>query len=200
MRTPFPSPVPPPSPSLFRGVFVALALSLVGGATFAGLSHLVDPVTALRLVVALLGGSYGCWLISRSNARIGRVTAVAGWSAAALALVFSPITLPLYLLVHVALIWLIRSLYFHTSVLPALFDLALSGLGIAAAVWAAEQSNSVFLASWCFFLVQSFFVVIPRTLRDRSTPPAHLPDDINQPFQRAQRTAEAALRRISANN
>ena len=111
MRTPFPSPIPPPS--LFRGVFVALALSLVGGATFAGLSHLVDPVTALRLVVALLGGSYVCWLVSRSGVRIGRVTSVVGWSAAAIALQFSPIALPLYLLVHVALIWLIRSLYFH---------------------------------------------------------------------------------------
>jgi hypothetical protein len=175
-------------------------LSLLGGATFAGLSHLVDPATALRLVVALLGGSYVCWLVSRSGARIGRVTSVVGWSAAAIALQFSPIALPLYLLVHVALIWLIRSLYFHTSVLPALLDLALSGFGIAAAVWAAEQSNSVFLASWCFFLVQSFFVVIPRTLKDRSTPSAYPPDDVNQPFQRAQRTAEAALRRISANH
>jgi hypothetical protein len=183
-----------------RGVLVALALSLLAGATFAGLSHLVDPTTALRLVVALLGGSYVCWLVSRSGARIGRVTSVVGWSAVAVALQFSPIALPLYLLVHVALIWLIRSLYFHTSVLPALLDLALSSLGLAAAVWAAEQSNSVFLASWCFFLVQSFFVVIPRTLRDRSKQPACQPDDINQPFQRAQRTAEAALRRISANH
>ena len=198
MRTPFPSPIPPPT--LLRGVFVALVLSLLAGATFAGLSHLVAPATALRLVVALLGGSYVCWLVSRSGVRIGRVTSVVGWSAAAIALQFSPIALPLYLLVHVALIWLIRSLYFHKSVLPALLDLALSSLGIAAAVWAAEQSNSVFLASWCFFLVQSFFVVIPRTLRDRSKELAQPPDDINQPFQRAQRTAEAALRRISTNH
>jgi hypothetical protein len=185
---------------LLRGVLVALVLSLVGGATFAGLSHLMDPATALRLVIALLGGSYVCWLVSRSGARVGRITSVLGWSAATVALGFSPVALPLYLLVHVALIWLIRSLYFHTSVLPALFDLALSGLGIAAAAWAAEQSNSVFLASWCFFLVQSFFVVIPQTLKDRSRQPADASDETNQPFQRAQRTAEAALRRISANS
>lgn len=200
MRTPIPSPIPPPSPTLLRGVLVALVLSLVGGATFAGLSHLVDPATALRLVVALLGGSYVCWLVSRSGARIGRVTSVVGWSAGAVALMFSPVALPLYLLVHVALIWLIRSLYFHTSVLPALFDLALGGLGIAAAVWAAEQSNSVFLAAWCFFLVQSFFVVIPQTLNHRTTQPTDAADEINPPFQRAQRTAEAALRRISTNS
>ena len=186
-----------PTPSLLRGVLVALVLSLVGGATFAGLCHLMDPATALRLVIALLGGSYVFWLISRSSARIGRLTSIVGWSAAAVALGFSSVALPLYLLVHVALIWLIRSLYFHSSVLPALLDLALSALAIGAAVWAAEQSNSVFLAAWCFFLAQSFFVVIPRTLKNRST---ESPDEVNQPFQRAQRTAEAALRRSSANS
>jgi hypothetical protein len=182
---------------LLRGVFLALVLSLVGGATFAGLSHLMYPAIALRLVIALLAGSYVFWLISRSDARIGRLTSIVGWTAAAAALGFSSVALPLYLLVHVALIWLIRSLYFHSSVLPALLDLVLSAFSIAAAVWAAEQSNSVFLAAWCFFLAQSFFVVIPRTLKDRSTEP---PDEVDQPFQRAQRTAEAALRRISANS
>ena len=186
-----------PPPTLIRGVFVALVLSLVGGATFAGLSHLTDPASALRLVIALLAGSYVFWLISQSNARIGRLTTIVGWTAAAAVLGFSSVALPLYLLVHVALIWLIRSLYFHSGVLPALLDLVLSALGLAAAVWAAEQSNSVFLAAWCFFLAQSFFVVIPRTLKDRSTEP---PDEVDQPFQRAQRTAEAALRRISTNS
>ncbi len=184
-------------PSLLRGVLVALVLSLIGGATFAGLNHLVDPATALRLVIALLGGSYVFWLISRSDAHIGRLTSIVGWTIATAVLGFSSVALPLYLLVHVALIWLIRSLYFHSSVLPALLDLVLSALGLAAAVWAAEQSNSVFLAAWCFFLAQSFFVVIPRTLKDRST---ESPDEVDQPFQRAQRTAEAALRRISANS
>ncbi len=186
-----------PPPTLLRGVFVALILSLAGGATFAGLSHLTDPASALRLVIALLAGSYVFWLISRSNARIGRLTSIVGWIAATAALGFSSVALPLYLLVHVALIWLIRSLYFHSSVLPALLDLVLSAFGIAAAVWAAEQSNSVFLAAWCFFLAQSFFVVIPRTRKDRSVEP---PDEVEQPVQRAQRTAEAALRRISANS
>jgi hypothetical protein len=186
-----------PPPSLLRGVLIALVLSLIGGATFAGLSHLTDPASALRLVIAMLAGSYVFWLISRSDARIGRLTSIVGWTAAAAALGFSSVALPLYLLVHVALIWLIRSLYFHSSVLPALLDLVLSAFSIAAAVWAAEQSNSVFLAAWCFFLAQSFFVVIPRTLKDRSTESS---DEVDQPFQRAQRTAEAALRRISANS
>lgn len=185
------------SPTLLRGVLVALVLSLLGGATFAGLSHLIDAAAALRFSIALLAGCYVFWLISRSGASIGRVVAAVGWSAAATALWFSPAALPMYLLTHVALIWLVRSLYFHGGVMAALMDLALSGLGIAVAVWATEQSHSVFLASWCFFLTQSFFVLIPRLQKDRLAPAL---DDHSQPFLRAQRTAEAALRRMSANH
>jgi len=36
----------------------------------------------------------------------------------------------MYLLVHLGLIWLIRSLYFYSSVLSALADLGLGGLGL----------------------------------------------------------------------
>ena len=90
-----------------------------------------------------------------------------------------------------------RSLYFYSSVLPALTDLMLSGLGLAAAVWAAGQTGSVFLSLWCFFLVQALFVVIPTRIRRRHSESSLGPDGLDR-FQRAHRSAEAAVRRLSS--
>ena len=69
-----------------------------------------------------------------------------------------------YVLIHVGLLWLVRSLYFYSGVLPALLDLGLSALGLAFAVWAAGRSGSPLLALWCFFLVQALHVCIPAAI------------------------------------
>ena len=90
-----------------------------------------------------------------------------------------------------------RSLYYHSSVIPALMDLGLSGLGLAAGIWALVQSGSFFLGFWCFFLVQALFVAIPNSMQRNSKEPEWGSDDA---FHRAHRTAEAALRRLSAGN
>ncbi len=60
------------------------------------------------------------------------------------------------------MLWLIRSLYFYDSVLSALVDLGLTGVALVTAIWAWLASNNLFLAFWCFFLVQALFVLIPR--------------------------------------
>jgi len=60
-----------------------------------------------------------------------------------------------YVLVHVGLAWLVRSLYYYSGVLPALADLGVSVLGTVFAVWAANRSGSAWLAFWSFFLVQA---------------------------------------------
>jgi hypothetical protein len=79
-------------------------------------------------------------------------------------------------------------------VLPALADLGLSVLGTAFAVWAAQRSGTAWLAFWCFFLAQAFFVLIPSSLSARAGKPAR---EADQAFNRAHRAAEAAVRRLS---
>jgi hypothetical protein len=96
-------------------------------------------------------------------------------------------------LVHVGLIWLVRSLYFYSGVLPALADLGLSVLGAAFAVWAAQRSGSAMLAFWCFFLVQAFHVLLPTAIAERGQPA----DDADLKFNRAHTAAEGAIRRLS---
>jgi hypothetical protein len=157
-------------PSFLNGVLLALALSLSAAVGFAALTTVMFPGLVIRLLIAGLG-------------LIGAVAAA----------FFSP-SLLVYLTVHVGMVWLIRALYYTAGVLPALLDLGLSALALAAAVWAAGQTGSVFLAVWSFFLVQALFVVMPRSVRD----PAPLKDGVrDDEFERAHRNAEAALRRLS---
>ena len=185
------------TPSFFNGVLLAFALSFFAAVAFAALTLVWMPGLVIRLVIAGLGLAYILYLFRHSGERVGRVTTVVLWTLGTLAAwVFSP-SVAIYLLIHAGMVWLIRALYFASGVVPALLDLGLSGLALAAAVWAAGQTGSVFLAVWCFFLVQALFVAIPRCLRnDVPRSDAVCADD---PFERAHRNAEAALRRLTAN-
>jgi hypothetical protein len=183
-------------PSFLQGVLIALLLSFFGAAVFVTLKLLLAPALLLRTVIALLAFAYVLYLLGRSRERVGRVVCIMLWTLiAAVAWAMQP-PLLIYVLVHVGLIWLVRSLYFHASILAALADLGLSALSIAAAVWATTQSQSLMLALWCFFLVQALFVVIPSTLKP--APRAQPRAGSGQDFQRAHRCAESALRRMHA--
>jgi len=183
-------------PGFFGGVAIAFMFAVVGAALFASLTPWFAPSLAIRLISTVLGGSYTLYLLWCSGERTGRIVTVATWCMSAAMIGWLAPALPQFLIAHVALIWLVRSLYFHSSIVTALYDLGLGTLALAIAIWAAKSSNSLFLTTWCFFLVHALFVVLP------SGTPAAAPADAgnNQPFQRARRSAEAALRRLVANS
>lgn len=184
-------------PTFLEGVSVALAMGIAGGALYAALTTLLPAGTVLRLLIAGTGLGYIVYLLSRSRERIGRITVLAAWGLLATAAWFSSPPLLLYLVVHLGAIWLIRSLYFYSSVLSALADLALNGLALAAATWAVTRTGSVFLGIWSFFLMQALFVGIPDSMRRRTCTHAsrHVRADR---FQHAHRVAEAAVRKLSS--
>ena len=74
-----------------------------------------------------------------------------------------------YALIHLTSLWLIRSLYFHASILSTLLDFGVIALGLAVALWALIHSGSLLLSLWCFFLVQAVFVAIPGRIRPAPT-------------------------------
>ena len=182
-------------PSLGAGLVTALVLSACGAALLAAMTPLFGLATALRAVVALLGFAYVLYAVGRSGERVGRVTTVACWVVVASAAWLAGLPLAGYVLVHVGLVWLVRSLYYYSGLLPALADLGLTVLGAAFAVWAAQRSESAWLVLWCFFLVQAFHVLIPASLTQRDKRALDSGDDA---FARAHRAAEAAVRRLSS--
>ena len=182
-------------PGFFHGVVVAAVLAFFSSAVIATLTPFVGIGSVLRLVIPALGLAYLLYLFSQSTERLGRVTTISLWSALAIVTWWVSPPLPLYLLIHVGAVWLVRSLYFYTGVLPALADLGLSALSIAAGAWALSRSGSAFLATWCFFLVQALFIAIPASVQARKKTAAANTQD-NQSFERARRQADQALRQL----
>lgn len=185
---------PRPQPASFlEGVLLALI-----AATAAAVLHSVlplvlgaSPALSLNLITTLLALGYLLYLLGRTAAPAGRLVSAVLWmliTAGCWALSPSPWTL---MLVQAAGLWLVRALYFQSSMLGALLDLGLMLAGLATALWAAMHSGSVFLAVWCLFLIQALFVLLP------SAPVApREPCEQSRSFDQARRVAEAALARL----
>jgi hypothetical protein len=182
-------------PSFIQGVIVAAVLGFFASAVVATLTPFVGLGAVIRLVIPALGLAYLLYLFSRSTERLGRITTLALWSVVAAATWWFAPPIPLYLFIHVGAIWLVRSLYFYSGLVPALMDLGISTLSVSATVWAITRSGSVFLATWCFFLVQSLFVTIPPAVKRARDVKGDMPAD-NETFERARRNADQALRQL----
>lgn len=184
-------------PTFLEGVGLALAASLSGAILFSALTPVIGHPALLKLLIAGLGLTYTLYLLRRSGQRLGRVVTLSAWFlfSAILWLLDPPLTL--YLLLHIGLIWLIRSLYFYSSLLSALADLGLSGLGLATASWALLQTGSLLLGIWCFFLLQALFCTIPAEMKKRPAPTGAGGNPADH-FHQAEQAAEAALRHLSS--
>ena len=182
--------------SFLHGAGIALALSLVGSILYTVLTPLLSGSTVLRMLIALLGLSYVIYILACSGAKTGRVTALLVWITVATASWFAAPPLVIYLLIHAALIWLLRSLYRYSSAFSALLDFGLSALSVAAAIWALFWSGSLLLAIWCFFLVQALSVSIPRSIQRRRAN-RQLKPDHDENFQRAYRAADKAIMSVA---
>jgi hypothetical protein len=182
-------------PSLGAGLVAAFVASACGAALLAAFAPWLGTAGALRAVIALLGFAYTLYVIGRSGERVGRVTTIVCWLVISGGAWAFGLPLAGYVLLHVGLVWLVRSLYHYSGLLPALADLGISLLGAAFAVWAVQRSGSPWLAFWCFFLVQAFHVLIPATLTQHGNAGPDAGDDA---FARAHRAAEAAVRRLSS--
>ena len=98
-------------------------------------------------------------------------------------------------LIQAAMIWLVRSLYFHGSLISAALDFGLVSAGLAAAAWAMINTGSLAAALWSFFLVQALFCWLPNLAQ----PSADAAQDRGQAssFQSAHRIAQDAVRKLS---
>jgi hypothetical protein len=184
-------------PSFLEGAAVALIASVAAGVLFIVLGSVLAAGPVLRFLITVLSLAYVIYLLSRGGHRVGRVTTLLLWVPTAAGLWLAGPPLWLFIGAHLGFVWLVRSLYFHSSALSALGDLGLTGLGLAAAVWAALQTHSFFASVWCFFLVQALFVLIPPRVSKKTERSAG--DTAGEDrFQRAHAAAEAALRKLSS--
>lgn len=185
------------TPGILEGTSVAIIASLASGVLGALLPILVSNATSVRIVIASLALAYLLFLLKRSAERSGRVLMMVAWLIVTLSGWILDISLLGFVLSQATTIWIIRSLYFHSSILPTLLDLGLIAFGLTASAWAILQTGSVVLAIWCFFLSQSLFGLIPNfggsrvSFTDFNT--GH-----HDRFQSAHRVALDAVRKLLA--
>ena len=180
--------------SFWRGVLLAIVISVVGAVLHTVLAKLLGNTSSLRVVILMAGLSYVLALLANGPRQSGRVVAALAWLAlAGLLLVFNP-PLTLWLLLQTGFIWLLRSLQRYDSLIPASADALFSGFALAAAIATAQHTHSLFLALWSYFLVQALAAFIP-------TRPAAAPEAAaavgETDFETSYRNAETALRRLS---
>ena len=182
-------------PSFIEGVVVALIVCVIGSIGYSIISIFCSTADTWRILIAVISFGYSIYLLGRSQQRTGRIIVLTIWSLMSVALWLFETPFNHYALIHLVSIWLIRSLYFHASILYALLDLGLIALSAAIGFWALQHSGSLLLSLWCLFLVQALFVAIPgskKTARsDQSTSNNHAK------FQQALRTAQSAMNNLS---
>jgi hypothetical protein len=179
------------------GVVVALVSSLVGTAVYYVLSSMFADNLVIRLLISGLTLTYVLYLLNRSNEKIGRITVIAAWSVITIITWLVWPSAPIFILINLAVIWLIRSLYFYSSLFSSFADLVLTAISIAIAFWAASHTGSLFLSLWCFFLTQALFVLIPSSMK--ATQMKTAATNSNTDFNHAYKTAEAAVQKLSTN-
>lgn len=185
--------------TFWEGVVIALIASVIGSIAFFALSVLFSEDCTIRLLTSGLAIAYSLYLLSLSQERTGRVTVMLTWFVLVMALwLFSP-PLSLFLILHVFVIWLIRSLYCYASLFSSLADLGLNALSLSSAFWALHHTGSLLLTFWCFFLVQALFVYIPTGIK-RPRPDKENIVNSESTFNHAYQTAEAAVRKLSSYN
>ncbi|MES9855434.1 MAG: hypothetical protein ABW166_02360 [Sedimenticola sp.] len=181
------------------GVVIALIAAVVGTLLLTLLNTILPLEATLRLLITGAAFLYLTYLLKRSDQAVGRIVTLAVWVAISAISWLSGVPLPLYLLLQLGMIWLIRSLYFYNGLFPALADLGLHLLSLAAAYWVFIQTESTALTLWSFFLTQALFVYIPASIREQFTSIEKnqaKADRFNQAHQRAQ----TAVRKLSTNH
>lgn len=180
-------------PGFLQGIGAAAALAVLSGiAITVGLLISSGPVV-IRLLAPLLAICYLGFLLRGTSERTGRLTLMSAWLVASVAAWVLVPSLSNYLLIHAGMIWLVRSLYFYSGILPALLDAGLTILSAAAFAACVTRTGSIALSTWCFFLTQALFVFLPADLQRRKS--SSIAVD-NARFERARIQADNALRQL----
>jgi len=194
-------------PGFAEGIMVAIIISIAVTGVFTVMSAFFPTRWLLQIIIASVSFSYILYLLVRSHERVGKLTVVAVWGCVSiLTWIFSP-SIIITLFVHIGLIWLVRALYYYTSLLVAFLDLGLTLFAMASAIWTLSYTNSLFLSVWCFFLLQSLFVLLPTDLSKNNlkqkfsrgqTGKTEIKPGKKDPFEQAHQSAQAALRQLAA--
>lgn len=178
-------------PTLIQGIGIAVLLTGLAIAAGFFFNAVFGGYFAAKATLAVTFTAYLTYLIGRGRTRAGRITLtflcllLLGWG------LLAGTTLASMAAGGAALIWLVRSLTFYSSLIAAGADAFLGVLALGAGAWAFSVSGSTVAGAWCFFLVQALHAFIPSRFGPRDLKQAQ--DVSGDRFSRAHGAAEAAI-------
>lgn len=181
--------------SILNGITFAIIISLISALLIHLLPLILATSNSYGVTIALLSLAYLIYLLRYSEIRRGRVIVLMVWMSINFAAWFFNLSLINLMAINLLMIWLLRSLYFHSSISAAILDLILVAMSAGAGTWALLQTSSLVAAVWCFFLCQSLFSAIPQSF----TAGNKISADGNEAdrFEAAYRVAQDAVRKLS---
>ena len=183
-------------PGLFDGLVVALLIALAAGVASLLFGGFFAQATLIGIVLHAAALAYLVYLLQRAHARVGKLITLTAWALLTAVNWLLPVPLFEQILLLAAFAWLVRSLYFHTSLISAALDFGLVSVGLAAAAWAAVNTGSLAAALWSFFLLQALFCWIPDPAGKAKS--GRTDEDLNAAsFHAAYRVALDAIRKLS---
>ena len=188
------------TPDFKEGLLVTFGLSFFGSLFFYGISYFIASANQIYLTASLLSLFYILYLIIRSKEKTGRITALTIWIVITFSSWFTAVPFSLFIIVQLAIVWMLRSLYFYSSIFSSIADLFLTSISISVALWAGFHSGTLFLALWSLFLMQSLFVFIPTSLNKKTKPiieSVFYNENSSSDFDRAHNSAKQALGKLA---
>lgn len=185
-------------PGILKGILVAVIASLASAFLNSIFPLIFSSFTSNSLIILMLSLGYLLYLLRYSGIKRGRIVVVLVWLALNLGGLLLGISIIALILLQFSIIWVVRSVYFHASIVAALLDLILITMASGAAVWAAIQTESLVTAVWSFFLCQSLFGSIPDLPR-KTGRQGQADTTQNDHFESAHRVAQEAVRKLSIN-
>ena len=138
--------------SFIRSTIAALVISAATAVLFSALLMFFSGSAALQLATTAATFAYLVYLLSNTETKFGKLSTLTSFVLISGAALYLSPSLLITATLNVGFIWLVRAVYYHSNVLVAFADLIISLVAFTAAVGAALQSQSVFLAFWSFFL------------------------------------------------
>ena len=185
-------------PTFLEGAAVALIASLAISVSVTIFDWVLPLGLLTRVLISVAGFAYLLYLFSRCREKVGRITSLSIYLAMVIVMWIIMPSLPWMVIGHLGLIWLIRSLYYYSSVISALLDLGLTALSLVAAVAAYLHTGSLFLGLWSLFLIQALFAWIPADWQRRAASNKHTVQQDR--FRTAHQAAENAVRQLASNS
>jgi len=185
-------------PSFTEGVLLALLVSISASFLYAIFIWVLSLTGVLQLLITVISISYVLYILVRSGEKTGRVVVLGLLFSISAVMWLIDVPLVLFSLVHLMMLWIVRSLYYYSSITSSLIDFSLIGLGLVFSTWSFYQTGIVFMSIWSFFLTQSLFVFIPEKITVLKK--KQINENNSAEFDQAFKNANNAIHKLTVNN